>query len=179
MEDIIDCLAPSTESEKVKLPRCLNGLDKSAKVEVRCRIGDILDRPAAERSFMAVFAGVAEPSASAMIDKECASRQRESLTYQYVTIVHENLVRLAVSMRTKSSDKSLVFNHHSRRHIRHLKRLSARNPPRSQINIYCALCVACPRYAKVDADPTVVPSEPYTSQYRLQEPPHDDISCHI
>lgn len=78
MEDLIDCLASSTESEKVELRRCLDGLDMSAKAEARCRKGDMLARPIVERSFMTVLVGGVEPSASAMIGEEVASRKKDS-----------------------------------------------------------------------------------------------------
>lgn len=71
----MDCLASSTESEKVELRRCLNGLETSAKAEGRCRKGDMLTRPMVERSFMTVLVGHGEPSASAMVDEEVAGRR--------------------------------------------------------------------------------------------------------
>lgn len=73
----MDCLASSTESEKVELRRCLNGLETSGKAEGRCRKGDMLTRPMVERSFMTVLAGHAEPSASAMVDEEVACRKKD------------------------------------------------------------------------------------------------------
>ena len=77
VEDLMDCLASSTESEKVELRRCLNGLEISAKAEGRGRKGDMLTRPIFERSFMTELVGHVEPSASAMVDQEVAGRKKD------------------------------------------------------------------------------------------------------
>lgn len=92
VDDLMDCLASSIESEKLELRRCLRGFDMSAEVEARPRgrrrrgdEGDPILASSSAKAYLDVDVG---PCSWDMLRKERINKIfARSLKHLYVTIV--------------------------------------------------------------------------------------------